>query len=249
MVFKKYIKKNYLLDLKITFKIDPYFKYDLKEVDVENSTKFVNFEKRPLQWKQEIKLNDYLKCELEKVVILINRKSEIDVSKIDTETLKYRIFILTNIGGDHYCSYQKDYSSEMAILKKIPKKNCNTDFNKFSIKIIHTDDYRLRESIKLGLTDVAFDPRKRKNSYNDRIYNNEGVLMAFYLSLGTFGIKSGNGDIISLKYNSIKGDVSIFKNGKLYNTLKNIIDIKKDYHFFVELSCLGDCVEIVDNPY
>lgn len=208
--------------------------------------------------------NFIFKKELEKAEdsVLMNQKSDIDISKIDTKVLKYENFILTNIRDEELNPHKVEESSCMAILKKIPKKNCDTNYNKFSIKCIYCGRRNYGMSggvINLGLMDANFDLKNRANNIYGWRYSCDGYAWGIGVRLDDFvseksvekweseGVEKFKGDIFSLKYDSIKGNISIFKNFIFLGFVAKDLDIKKDYYFFVELENEYGTIEMVDN--
>jgi len=158
---------------------------------------------------------------------------------MNKEELSFQNHILKKINGN--------YSHSSTALKKISKKNCDTNENKFSIKILKTKD----SSINIGLTDSNFDYLSSNyigsNSHswdfyccNGRKYHN-GV-----------GIKFGTdrceiNDVISLKYDSKKGEIEIFKNNVSLGIMFNGLDTSKDYNFGIGLYDINDEIQIIQN--
>ena len=272
------IKKNSFLDIRLEFNGVPYYKYDVKEGDVKNSNRFVRFDLKPLEMKQEIKLNDYLKPVLRKIealnIVLEKQKSGIDTNKMNKLYLSYNNFILEynkdtamkkeiaykdygrpfkngmrsisdQLPWDPYQLYYSNFFEQYAaILKKTPKKNCNTDHNKFSIKILNKreDTHML---IGLGEVDSNFEEAWNcENGWGFCFMGGE-CLKSFFSK--PFGGPCEKGDIVSLKYDSIKGSIEIYKNRESLGILTDKVDTKKDYYFFVTLHYPADRIEMVDN--
>ena len=279
---KKQRMKNSFIDIIIDFDSFPNYKYEIKESDVKNSNRFVRFELIPLKAKQEIKLNDFMKPELRKVVFLSeHQRSEIDATKMNTDYLTYKDFILelnknyivvntkkyvedVQKFAEHYKNYCRNkqdfidrvtlysknkyyfrFKGHNAVLKKIPKKNCNTNFNKFSIKIINT---KLENPhITLGIIDANFDVKSSGGRHFGYNFCCNGLAYVKNQMIKQFGEKCGIGDELSLKYDSIKGTIEIFKNWKSLGILTKEVDIKKDYYFIIILQFPEDVIEIIDN--
>ena len=53
------------------------------------------------------------------------------------------------------------------------------------------------------------------------------------------------GYVVSLKFNSIKGEIEIYINDESKGVLFNKIDVKQDYRFVISLSDIGDKVQIL----
>jgi len=129
-------------------------------------------------------------------------------------------------------------------LKKITKRNCETDENKFSIKYLKTHfGY-----ISIGLTNSNFKEWDSKGVGNSWEFN--GFSGSKYFKgkgedfLNKFpGLEEG--DIVGLKYNSIKGEIEIFINNESVGIMFDGIDINQDYLFVVTLYDLGDKIQIL----
>jgi len=259
------------IDINIKFKKNPNFKYEIKEGDVKSSDRYIRFISFPFRFKQEIKLNDYLKPELRKAVILINKKSELDDSNINLFKLSYSNFKLRKISGDGAISIP---------LKKVPKKNCNSDFNKFSIKIISNyfgsdiviglmhdinSDFSIGHCVGLSENEWGYihscgvwsqgDTFNFLNKYKDgvRVACKCNIFEKTEYTNDDKKFREMNeckeGDVVSCKYDSVKGNIEVFKNGTSIGLMARNIDTSLNYLFAVSLIQKGDCIKMVDNPY
>jgi len=218
---KKQKIKNSFIDLKIIFKFDYWYIHSLSEEQIENIHRFIRFYNKPLCQKEEILLNDYLKKELRKVIELkkIEERLKLVVDSEDVNYLEYyeKENILEKIG------YKR--GSSTASLKRITKKNCDTDENKFSIKILKTTSI----TIQIGLRTI---PNKSNTSY----------WKIFYYT----GFDAKEGSIIRYKYDSKKGYIEGSINNELKKMKPDILNFENDYMFSVSLFNIGDKIQIIE---
>jgi hypothetical protein len=194
--------------------------------------------------KIEIDLKNNLMNDL--INIKIPKNNEIDITKIGKK-FSYENLILKKINNDG------DWSS--VPLQKISKKNCDTDANKFSFKIINTS----YNYIFIGLVDSNFNFSsnihigQNSNSWgfhcsNGHKYHNGNQI--YYQGYGynnnySYNAFSTTNDIVGLKYNSKIGTIEIFKNETSLGIIFNNIDTTKDYFFGVSLCYINDSIQII----
>jgi len=135
-------------------------------------------------------------------------------------------------------------------LKKISKKNCDSEENVFSIKILKT----YCGFITIALSDFDYKFWSKENKGCSWEFSCGTGLKHFYGSginnekkedfLNFIGVKEG--DVASLKYNSIKGEISIFINYEFKGIMFDGIDINKDYRFTITLINNGDKIQLIE---
>jgi len=244
--FLKYIFKNKtsFIDFKIQFYFNLGYNHHVSSSEIENIKKYeFTFNDKTLNQKQEIKLNNFLIKLLNCFKIYLMKEGlKIDVKLMNKNELKYneKENTLKRISFN-YCKFFS------ATLKKISKKNCNSNENKFLIKILKTND----ADIFIGLTNLNFNFKENNDVFGDgknswgfwchngnKLFNNRGE---DFLK----GYKGKNGDIIGLKYNSIKGNIEIFINNESKGIMFNDININQDYRFGITLYHFRDKIQIL----
>ena len=132
-------------------------------------------------------------------------------------------------------------------IKKFSKKNCETNENKFSIKILKTSHCYIR----IGLATLEFNFKDFNHWIGDDFYgwgfNCRNGTKMFNLTTEDFinNFEGKIGYVVSLKFNSIKGEIEIYINDESKGVLFNKIDVKQDYRFVISLSDIGDKVQIL----
>jgi len=242
--FSKYIFKNKtsFIDFKIKFYYNLFYKHHVSTTKIENIKKYeYTFENKTLNQKQEIKLNNFLIRLLNCFKIDLNK----ECPKIDAELMNEKFFKY-NEKGNILEKINDNHNFFSVPLKKISKKNCNSDENKFSIKILNT---KFGEVI-VGLTDLNVN---FKNNYwigkdsKSWGFDCANGMKWFVMEFEHFfkGFKAKKGDVIGLKFNSIYGEIEIFINGKSKGIMFDTIDISKNYRFAISLCGFGDKVKII----
>ena len=237
--------KNSFIDVILIFKFDFWYIHSISEKKIENVNRVVRFENKPLHQKEEILLNDYLKRELRKVVDLLKlERLKIDIDVFFMKFLEYneKENILTKKkfndenDDDESCCLCCTVTS-----KRLTKKNCDTDENKFSIKILNTK----QGEIGIGL---------RRSVFNIDNVNHWCYLCGFKLTSSGKNskekcyptIKVKIGDIISLIYNSKKGELKLKINDSIMLFSFSGLSIKEDYKFELTLYNRGDKIQIIE---
>jgi len=233
--------KNSFIDFNIIFKFDYWYIHKVNEEQIENVNRFIRFYNKPLCQKEEILLNDYLKKELRRFIFLQKlERLKLDVNSMDVNYFKYyeKENILEKIGRDFNCSSTS--------LKRLTKKKCDTDENKFSIKILEIN----YGYIIIGLSTLNFDFKKLNcigwgNSWGFNCYN--GMKRCGDGEWGSFTYFNGKvGDIIGIKYNSLKGELELFINNQSKGVMFHGFDINKNYRFCVTLCDVGNKIKIIE---
>jgi hypothetical protein len=195
-------------------KINPEIKLFFSEKELEDDKKLSEYDIKPNSeiLIKNLEIDFEKKKKIDKIIENLKTEAnnfkinEIDTSKINTQQLNYDNFILKKI-------YQ-DYKWYTAPLKKITKKNCYTDENKFSFKIINS----LNDYIFIGLADSNFNFLQSNHiGQNLFIYGyccdgnkyHNSVIGGFC----SFSSSCTVNDIVGLEYNSKIGSIEIFKNG------------------------------------
>jgi len=242
--------KNSFIDIKIEFWANPYFKYDVKERDVRNSNRFVRFDLKPLEMKQEIKLNDYLKQ-----VLSAFYRFEVDEKSVDAINIKYNKYdrTLEYIG--------KDGLMPTILFKNQIKKNCNDDQNKITIKLIKCLMIVFIGIKKFDSTHLYTDSIGGYDSYGFNSFlggkSKEHELWNHYVTYETLSCTSGpwplyynkipnKNDTIGLKYDTIKGSLEIFINNISQGIMYDNIDTSQKYLFGITLHNVGDKIQIIE---
>ena len=245
--FSKYIFKNKksFVDFKIQFYFNLGYKHHVSSSEIKNISKYeYTFEEKTLNQKQEIKLNNFLKELLNCFKInLIKEGLKIDINLINKKKLEF------NENENSLKKIEKDFCWISAPLKKISKKNNNSNENKFSIKILNTQD----GDIMIGLTNFNFNFKEKFNVIGKDL-NSWGFFLndctKWFNNKGEDFLKDFEdvkyGDIFGLKFNSIKGEIEIFINGESKGIMFNNLDINKNYKFAISLIDNGDKVQIIE---
>jgi len=230
--------KNSFIDLNIIFKFDFWYIHKINEEQIEKINRFVRFYNKSLCQKEEILLNDYLKNELRKIVALKKERLKIDVDLMDEYQLKYDEKENTLEKILLGCGFS-------ASLKRLPKKNCETNENKFSIKILKTKfGY-----IKIGLTTLNVNHIFGNSlcwdnglcfDCNDGMYMHKNKWMQF------IWFNAKDGDVIGIKYNSKEGEIELFINNKSKGILCKDLNVNEDYRFAVKLIDVCDKIQIIE---
>jgi len=242
--FSKYIFKNKtsFIDFKIKFYFNLGYNHHVSSSEIKNIKKYeYTFEEKTTNQKQEIKLNNFLIKLLNCFKIdLIKESLKIDVDLMNEKFLKYNENenTLERIGNKYYYF--------PVPLKKISKKNCNSNENKFSIKILNTD----YGSIRIGITNSNFNFKINNFLGNDSNY------WLFYCCNGAkfFNGKleyilnkfnGKKGDVIGFKFNSIKGEIELFINNESKGIIFKNLNINENYRFVILMWSKGDKVQII----
>ena len=247
--FLKYIFKNKtsFIDFKIQFYFNLGYNHHVSSSEIENIKKYeFTFNDKTLNQKQEIKLNNFLIKLLNCFKIdLIKEGLKIDIETMEVDEVKYD-------EKENTLEKIRNTDDSLVILNKISKKNCNSNKNKFSIKILNTK-YGF---LIIGISNLKFDYKeqswKGKNleTWGFKCYNESNTQQLEkdkYLSNDLLkDFKGKNGDIISLKYNSIKGEIEIFINNESKGLITNKVDIKQDYRFVITMYSIGDKIHAFD---
>ena len=192
-----------------------------------------------------VKDTDLFKTEEEKRELLEqkNQRLKIDIDKQFLKHLKYKekknVLKMKKFSDDNddagiICACT-------AISKRLTKKNCDTDENKFSIKILKTKN----GIIRLGLRRLVYD----KDTPNARFYLlglETTVNPKYYLEMTYPHDRVRKGDIISLIYNSKKGVFKLKKNKEFMFISFEGLNIKEDYKFVITLYNEGDKIKIIE---
>ena len=130
-------------------------------------------------------------------------------------------------------------------INKISKRNCDSDYNEFTIKLINSKFC----SIMIGITNLHFDFKKANHFIGDDEssigFNCCSGDKWFLHESESFSNGAQNGDEVGLKYNSIKGEIEIFINGETKGIMVDHININDDYRFAVSISFIGDKIQII----
>jgi hypothetical protein len=206
-----------------------------QELENKNKIEKEEFEKKLQNQKEDFeKIIQNLKNEKEKQDL--KEINEIDTSKTKLLRLSYENLILKKIHPEGFNS---------SPIKKISKKNCDTDENKFSIKIINT----ITKTMFIGISDST---KKFPSNY---FLGEQPYSWGYYFSNGNkynnkisspFSTTTCNtNDIVSLKYNSKIGTIEIFKNGISLGIMFDNIDTSIDYFFAVSLCRIDDTIQLI----
>ena len=236
--------KNSFIDLNIIFKFDYWYIHTISEEQIENTNRFIRFYDKSLLQKEEILLNDYLKKELRKIVALKKEKERL---KIDTDLIpgyitkydeKENTLEKIDIGAFNFPT--------VVPLKRLTKKNNDSNENKFSIKILQIN----RGHIIIGLTTLNCTFKKLncigwKNSWGFNCYN--GMKRRDNEKCDLFTNFHGKvGDIIGIKYDSLKGEIELFINNQSKGVMFSGLDINQNYRFGVTLLDAEDKIKIIE---
>jgi len=236
---KKAKIKNSFIDVILIFKYDFWYVHKINEEQIKNVNRFVRFENKSLCQKEEILLNDYLKKELRKNVELWKaERLKIDIT-IDDKNLLVYDKINNLVGFKKFNEIDDDYIFRSCTItsKRLTKKICDENENRFSIYIVHTK----RGLLRIGLVESNF--------INFWCYYCGCMTTCRYKSYHIESLpfnKIKAGDIISLTYCSKKGTIKLEINGTITGTCFTGLNVKEDYRFVLTLFNEGDTIEIIE---